>query len=134
MPEETSKKLRELAQNWAQANHSDAMGMGSATPGSIRAVTHARQEFEKALLEASARPSQVADALLYEPADWCIWSVSHKAWWRGGSHGYTTRALEAGRYERAEVLWILNSSTPGDNIPVHETRAKDDIWPGVTGR
>jgi hypothetical protein len=134
MPEETSKKLRELAQNWAHANHSDAVGFASATPGSMRAVEYARREFEKALLDASKNPASVADALLYEPTDWCIWSIGHKAWWRPNKAGYTTRAPEARRYERAEVLWILSTSTPGDNVPVHERNCKDDIWPGISGR
>src|SRR4051812_25161060 len=129
---DTTQHLRKLARDWQQAAQHDAVGMGSATAGSARALDKARDDFAREL--KTARPGDVANAMLYEPEDWCIWSVSHKAWWRPSSSGYTTRAPEAGRYERAEVLWILNSSTPGDNIPVHETRAKDDTWPGVTGR
>jgi hypothetical protein len=132
MEQTVTDQLRELARDWGQAVHNDAMGMGSATPRSARAIEDAGNAFMHAL--AKARAQDVANALLYEPADWCIWSFGHSAWWRPNKAGYTTRAPEAGKYERAEVLWILSTSTPGDNVPVHERNCKDDIWPAVTAR
>lgn len=122
-------KLRKLAEAWSEATRHDMMGMGSATAGSERALRNARADFAGALLQAN--PKDVADALLYEPENWCIFKLEEsKGWWRPDKRGYSRLAAEAGRYTAVEVLWILASSKAGDNLPVHHTQAKDDTYPG----
>lgn len=130
---EQKRELVKLAEAWSEANRHDAVGMGSATAGSARAVESAGEAFVRAL--AHTNPRDVANAILSAaepPRLWCIFKLeSRKGWWRPGSHGYTTRAAEAGKFTAHEVCEILERGTPGDNLPVHQVGAKDDTYPGT---
>lgn len=46
-----------------------------------------------------------------EPA-YLVWSNEHRAWWRGGGWGYTSRLAEAGRYSRVQALDICRTALP----------------------
>lgn len=56
--------------------------------------------------------------------DYLIWSNEHRAWWKGGEAGYTTRISEAGHYTRGRAIEICSNalfgSKPGlpNELPV----------------
>lgn len=39
-----------------------------------------------------------------------IYSIEHQAWWKPAQHGYTKLLAEAGRYEHAEAVAILQDA------------------------
>ncbi len=41
-----------------------------------------------------------------------VWSDEHRAWWKPGARGYTTRIAEAGRFSRHEALTICADALP----------------------
>jgi hypothetical protein len=40
------------------------------------------------------------------PTGWLIWSSEHRAWWRAGGHGYTSKRSAAGIYTMQEAIDI----------------------------
>ncbi len=58
-----------------------------------------------------------------------IWSFEHNAWWRPGSHGFTTNIEEAGFYSRItaeEIVLDANTACEPDNLN-EEIR---NVWVG----
>lgn len=43
-------------------------------------------------------------------AQYLIWSIEHTGWWRPGRSGYTQQLTQAGRYETAEAMEILEDA------------------------
>lgn len=70
------------------------------------------------------------------PAKWLIWSNEHRAWWRAGGHGYTTKRSQAGVYSMEEAIDIclpsrFRGAEPSDDIfTPPETMIPAD-WPAT---
>jgi len=45
-----------------------------------------------------------------EPRTYLIWSIEHNAWWKPCKNGYTKLRLEAGKYDFAEALEIVEQA------------------------